>query len=293
MILGVLCNWHTCSPMSHQPVLKPLGSKICLLTDRVRSTRGGYIFSLSVNSHLREGYPIPGPDGGVPHPRSTGGTPSQVQVGGYPILGPGRGVPAQGIPPPPGREAPTWGTPHLTGGACPGYPPVWQGMPTWQGGTHLGYPPTWQGVPAWGTPLFGRGRPPGVPPTWQGGTHLGYPPPDRGACLRYPPPVWQGAPTQGTPLSGRGAPTWGTPPPGRGAPAWANLPAWQGAPTQGTPPPAGAALRVLAMWRSVCLLRSRRRTFLFVQFFTELQNKKKPISIDSLSGTAERSNLQW
>ena len=44
-----------------------------LFTDRLRSTRGGNIFSLSVSSHLGGGgYPIPGL-GGVPHPMSRQG----------------------------------------------------------------------------------------------------------------------------------------------------------------------------------------------------------------------------
>ena len=128
-----------------------------LLTDRVRSTRGGYIFSLSVSSHL----------GGVPHPADGGG-------GGYPIQLMGGGTPSQvqmggGVPHPRSRQ----------GGAHPGYPPP-------------GVPPAWKGVPAWGTPLPGRGVPaqstplpgrghlPGVPPpTWQGAPAQGTPPPQQ------------------------------------------------------------------------------------------------------------------
>ena len=113
-----------------------------IFTDRVRSTRGGNIFSLSVSSHLGRGgggYPIPGPGGGeYPIPGLGGGTPTQVQAGGYPIPGPGGGVPhprSRGHPP--GRGTPQQGAP-------PGVHPPCRG-------------------PAWGTPP-GRGGLPGVPP---------------------------------------------------------------------------------------------------------------------------------
>ena len=71
---------------------------LTLLTDRVRSTRGGYIFSLSVSSHLRRGGGVPtfqgldgggvptfpGLDGGVPtFPGGGGYLSSQVWIGGY------------------------------------------------------------------------------------------------------------------------------------------------------------------------------------------------------------------
>ena len=94
-----------------------------LITDRVRSTRGGYIFSLFVCSHLGGGgggYPIPGPGGGGGVP------PSQVQ-GGYPISGPGGGG----------------GVPHPLMGGTPsyppqqGYPPPFRSDPRMEGG---GYP---------------------------------------------------------------------------------------------------------------------------------------------------------
>ena len=86
-----------------------------IITDRVRSTRGGYIFSLCVCPHRGgAGYPIQ-PAGGVPHP-ARGGTPVGVPAWGTPLAG----------------GAPAWGTP-------------------WQGGAHLGYPPG-RGAPAWGTP---------------------------------------------------------------------------------------------------------------------------------------------
>ena len=95
-------------------------------TDRVRSMRGGYIFSLCVSPHLG-GYPIR-LMGGVPHPRSS--------WGGYPIPGPAGGYP---IPGPAGGSTPS---------------SRWGGTPSCQkGGARLGYPP-------------GRGTPPpaGVPP---------------------------------------------------------------------------------------------------------------------------------
>ena len=125
-------------------------SKLILITDRVRSTRGGYIFSLSVSSHLGGGYPIQVWTGG--------GTPSRSR------WGPAHSTPlAGGHPPgvPPSRGAPTWGSPRQ-GGAHLGYPPSRGGAhllgggpprvaPPWQGGTHLGYPPG-RGVPTWGTP---------------------------------------------------------------------------------------------------------------------------------------------
>ena len=55
-----------------------------IITDCVRSTRGGYIFSLFVCSHLG-GYPIPGP-GGVPHPADGGGVPWQGGPPGVPPI---------------------------------------------------------------------------------------------------------------------------------------------------------------------------------------------------------------
>ena len=190
-----------------------------LITDRVRSTRGGYIFSLSVSSHPGGGYPIrltgggtpsqvqPGggtpspvqPGGGVPHPRSSrgGGTPSQVQPGGYPIPGPARG----GTP----SQVQLGGVPHPRSS--------WRGTPSrWEGGS----PSRWGACP--GTPPAG-GHPPGVPLPAGVPPHRGYPP------------------------------SWGTP--HRGYP-----------PTGGTPLPPP----VLVTPRSVCLLRSRRRTFLFELF---------------------------
>ena len=139
-----------------------------MITDGVRSTRGGYIFSLFVCSHLG-GYPIR-LMGGTPS-QFQGGAPSQVQVGGYPIPGPGgggMGTPSQvqvgeypsqvqgGYPIPgpggypilgPGRGCPPGIPPHLAGGRLPGVPPHLAGgcppgvSPTWQGGARPGTPP--------------------------------------------------------------------------------------------------------------------------------------------------------
>ena len=103
--------------------------KTGIITDRVHSTRGGYIFSLFVCSHLG-GVPNPA-DGGVPHPRSRWG-------GGYPISGPGgRGYPIQlmggypgrgaylGYPPSRSRWGPTQGyPPRSRWGPTQGYPPI-------------------------------------------------------------------------------------------------------------------------------------------------------------------------
>ena len=73
---------------------------------------GRYCFQF-VSSHLDwgGGYPIPGLDWGVPHPRSgLGGTPSQVQVRvGVPYLA-DRGVPPSKI-----RMGVPWDTPIKTG----------------------------------------------------------------------------------------------------------------------------------------------------------------------------------
>ena len=181
--------------------------------------------------------------------------------------------------------------PSIHQSVCPhrgGYPSQVQpgGYPC-QGVPHLRYPPS---DLAGGYPLPG-GTPTRVPPSdlARGVPHLGYSPSDltRGGTpcqgvphLRSPHQTWPrgappagGYPTSGTPCqtwlggtSCRGYPTSGTPiRPGQGVP-----PAG-GYPTSGTPPVrpggGGTPLRqtdgVLDTPRSVCLLRSRRRTFLF------------------------------
>ena len=97
-----------------------------------------------------------------------------------------------------------------------------------------------------------------------------YPPPG-GVPGQVPPPPWGGP---GTPP--RGGP--GTPPGGLGYPPGGypvRYPPWGGLgtplggyPVRYPPPRGGYPVRttegVLTTWRAVCLLHSRRRTFLFV-----------------------------
>ena len=117
-------------------------------------------------------------------------------------------------------------------------------------GACLGYPQPGQegGSPA-------RGSPPGVPPMARSG--WGYPS--------------QGAPAQGTPPARSG---WGGQYPSQGAPTRGTPPARSGGgyPSQGgtclgSPPQYRTAHGILDKRRSVCLLRSRRRTVLF--YFTK------------------------
>ena len=217
----------------------------------------------------------------VPQPGPVGGYTSQVQLGG---------TPAGGTPPCiPLPVRPDRGVPHL------GYPPVrpgWEGVPWW-GYPTLGTPhQTWLGVPQWGVPhlRYTPIRPGWGVPQW-GLTQLGVGYPTSGTphqtCMgRYP--------TSGTPLSdlARGYPDGGyptlVPPVRRGR--WGTLMGvtWQGYPNPrgwGTPPQVPPSLSdlagggtlmggtppqvVLDTSRSVCLLRSRRRTFLFLHFLTQ------------------------
>ena len=140
-----------------------------IITARVRSTREGAVFTgvclLTFREgvphprsggtpsqvwgvpHLRSGgtpsqvwtgrgggYPIPGLDGGVPHPRSGwGGTPSQVWMG-LPHPRSGQGVPHPRVPHRPGLDG---NPPHHD---WMGYPPIMTGW---------GIPPTMAG---WGNP---------------------------------------------------------------------------------------------------------------------------------------------
>ena len=83
----------------------------------------------------------------------------------------------------------------------------------------------------------------------------GYPIQLMGVRQQGVPPSREYPPAGGIP-SGRGYPQQGYPSPGRGYPP----------PQQGVPP-TRAAWRVLATRRAVCLLRSRRRTFLFFLYF--------------------------
>ena len=87
-------------------------------------------------------------------------------------------------------------------------------------------------------------------------SYLGYPPPIRPGWGGYPPlgppppsDLARGTPPWVRPSSGlaRGYPTSGTLPPPPVEPGWGGIPPWV----------------VLDAPRSVCLLRSRRRTFLF------------------------------
>ena len=156
-----------------------------------------------------------------------GGVPLLPGLGkrGYPIPGLGKG--AGGIRSTPNQVwmgyAPRPGT---------GYPP----------GPGMGCPQTWDRVPP--TPwTWDR-----VPPR----PGMGYPPPqtwDRvppGPGTRYP-RTWDPVPPQ----------TWDSVPPW----TWDRVPP---RPRTGYPPWTRSGLdRVLAMRRAVCLLRSRRRTFLF------------------------------
>ena len=175
-----------------------------VVTDRVRSTREGKVFSLST----------PGGGGGCTRARSSGGGGgylSQVQLGGgYPDVG--GGVPHLEYPP-----CQTWLGVTPAGGTSPWVPHVrhGQGVPQ-QGVPHLGHPPI---RPGWGVPQQG-GTSPWVPPcqTWPGGTPVGGTPP-RVPLLR---------PGQGGYPNGEGVPH----------------------------------RVVLDTPRLVCLLRSRRRTFL-------------------------------
>ena len=157
-----------------------------------------------------------------PH-RGGGGSPP----GGYPGQVPPRGVPGSGTPPP---------------GGYPGqvHPP--------QGGTGPGYPP--------------RGDLTQVPPR---GTQVWYPP---GGYLTRVPPLG-GIPDLGQVPPPRGVPGSGTPPggyPGQVPPPGGYRP-W--VPRGGTGPgylgggyPGRTTEGVLTTRRAVCLLRSRRRTFL-------------------------------
>ena len=256
-----------------------------IFTDRVRSTREGYVLTrvcLSVHTwggtparSRRGGGTWPGPGMGVPHLRYppsdlAGGTPA----GGYPTSGtplsdlagstpagvphlryppsdlaggtPARGYPTSGTSPcltwlvgyptsgtpiRPGWGYPTLGSPPVGGGEV-GYPPV---RPGWKVPL-LGYPPCWR---------WGSGVPP-VRPGW-GVPHLGYPSVGSG---------WgRGYPCQGEGTSALGVPHLGYPP----SQTWpGDTPAWGGTPW------------VLDTPRSVCLLRSLRRTFLYFNASTKV-----------------------
>ena len=222
-----------------------------IITDRVRSTREGYVLTRvcpSVCPHL--GVPWPGPAGGggdrVPQPGPGegvpwwGGTPPQVLppsdlARGYPnwgyptsgtppTIGPGcgggtlmGGDPTSGTPIRPG-----WGVPHLR------YPSIRPGWGTRRGVPHLRYPcKTWPGGTLMGYP--NGGTPPRVPPIGPGPVQPG----GTLARSRWEGTLMWGYLTSGTPLSdlAGGYPTSGTLPLSdlaRGVP-------WRGDPTLGTP----------------------------------------------------------
>ena len=109
-------------------------SLLSIITDRVRSTREGNVFSLFTPGG---GVPRPGPDGGVPQPGLIGGNPARSD-GGYPCWG---GTPPQ-VPPPQldlARGVPRWGystsgTPQFDlarGYQCRGYPILGTPHQTW------------------------------------------------------------------------------------------------------------------------------------------------------------------
>ena len=160
------------------------------------------------------------------------------------------GTPAGGHPPrvPPGQdgrypsqEVPTWGTPR-SGWGVPqpgGHPPRVPPCQVRMGG---GCIPA-RGAPTWGTPLPGQDG--GVPQP--GGTHLGYPLPGQDRGVPQPGSTHPGYPPPGQD-EGRGYPSQGRRPPGV------------------FPPPRNSTAHgLLDKRRSVCLLRSRRKTVLFLR----------------------------
>ena len=125
-----------------------------VFTDRVRSTRGGNIFSLSVCPHPGGvvprpadggggGVPCPADGGGVPHPADGGGTPSSWWWG---------------VPQPGGTSA--RGVPQLGGTLAGGVPQ--SGWYPGRGGTPVRMVPWQGGYPSQGVPQ--QGGVPGVPP---------------------------------------------------------------------------------------------------------------------------------
>ena len=225
-----------------------------IFTARVRSTREGNVLT-SVCPSI---HPSVCPQGGVPI--------SHNALQHFPECHEAaRGVPG----PPPGgggtRVRYPRGYPDPPGGTRVRYPPG--GTRTPRGGTRVRYPP-------WGVPRPPRGYPGQVPPP-QGGTqtppggYLGQVPPPGG----YPDPPG-GYPGQVPPPRGgvpgpRGVPGSGTPPGGVPGPP-------RGVPRSGTTPLGGYPGRttegVLTTRRAVCLLRSRRRTFLFYRYIQQKNN---------------------
>ena len=161
--------------------------------------------------------------------------------GGYLVQGLGGGYPVPGL----GGEVP-----HLGSG--------WGGVPHHRSGWREGGTPSQ--VQVGGTPSWVQM---GVPHSADGGT------PSRIRMGGTPIQDWMGYPPS---RPGMGGIPWGTPHPRLdGVPPHPDL-GWgyPGTPVQdwiGNPPPPQSAKWALATRRVVCLLRSRRRTFLFWGFF--------------------------
>ena len=266
---------------SAQPRKKCTMRKPVVFTARVRSTREGNVLT-SVCPSI---HPSVCPQGGVPI--------SHNALQHFPECheAVGRGVPDPGTPPPrgvPGSGTPPWGGTRVR------YPPPrgvpGSGTPRGGGGTQVRYPPL--GVGGSGTPPGGEGGYPGqVPP----GGYPGQVPPPGGYPGQVPPPGGGGYPGQvppggsGTPpgrypgqVPPRGVPGSGTPPggyPGQVPPLGGTRVRYPPPPGGGTRTPPGGGYPgrttegVLTTRRAVCLLRSRRRTFLLIFRFGQKSNQ--------------------
>ena len=107
---------------------------VLVITDHVRSTRGGYIFSLSVSSHLGGRGGTRGPPAGGSPPAGEGAPPAGK--GACPLLGRGHPLPrrrgasllGRGHPLLGKGGTPCWGAPPAKEGGCPpaggGVPPL-------------------------------------------------------------------------------------------------------------------------------------------------------------------------
>ena len=193
------------------------------------------ISQASVRSHLWGG-------GGIPHPRSgQGGT---LPDGGHPRCGRGGGCPIPGVHGG-GTLSEVWmgGTPSQVqmGGSTPSQVWMWGGNPGTPPGSRLDWVPPWLRL------------------DW-----MGYPPPPQSKTGWVPPPPsrteW------GTPLPQ--SRLGGVPPcPGLNVPP--PVQDWMGY-LPFTSSRDRSAKWTLATRRAVCLLRSRRRTFLLKQLFYKL-----------------------
>ena len=176
--------------------------------------------------------------------------------------------------------------PHPVGGEVPQLGPGGGDTParSRQGVPHLGYPPqTWLGVPHLGYPPGQVWPEVGYPPVRsdQGGTQGGVP--WLGGTPPWVPPwsdLTRGYPTSGTPYQ-----TWLGCTPMGGAPPWVP-------PVR--PGRGGTHRVVLDTLRSVCLLRWRRRTFLFRYICTNLgaiwlPEKKE----ENIQNFTRKRNLFW